>query len=167
MNLLGVAKVLAIPHRSISYTNHMSITFWAPDAPTKMVTPYPDSSPEYQEEQSTLPELKVGNGNALAFLGLLGITPDHCGTIELVEMPALLQRLLKLVNDPSARSPILVPPSTHQSVRLECEGTVVAVQRNAYIISGGLGDHQVLHYATKLSQLLREAQQLGCIVSWG
>lgn len=146
----------------------MSVTFWAPDAPTTKVTPY-DDAPDFVVEESVLPELNLSNSNASAFLKLLGLPNEECGTIEPEQFPALRQRLLELQNDEAARAPALRPmEEAKQRVTPERREDGVTVLRvGARVIDCGLQDHQVTRYAQVMGELLAQAQQHGYEVSWG
>jgi hypothetical protein len=144
----------------------MSITFWAPDAPPQLVTPYEDE-PDYQEQRSTLPELNLANDNAQAFLALLEIPWDWCGTIAVAEFDKVIPRLLVLANSEDARQPVLRPGEQSQAVRVEQDGNLAVLRRGPRMYGGGLLDDPVQRYAQTLLALLMRAKQQGYCVSWG
>lgn len=145
----------------------MSITFWAPDAPTVTVKPYEDE-PDYEEVVSTLPELNVSQFNAFGFLSLMGLEPDDCGTITVEDMDALITRLLVLANRAGERAQLVSEaPPEDQRMRFVQEGNVVAVQRGPHIIGGAVTDERVLRYVTTMLDLLTQARKANYVVSWG
>jgi hypothetical protein len=144
----------------------MSITFWAPAAPTVRVKPY-DDEPDYEEDQSTLPEINLANSNALAFLRLLGVEAEYCGTFTVKDQEALLPRLLLLANSADARGPAVREPSMEQTVHRSIEGNLVQLTRGARMFDCGLGDEQVQSYALRMLDLFKQAHVGGYNVSWG
>lgn len=146
----------------------MSITFWAPDAPTTKVKPFPEDEPDYEEVVSTLPELNVSQANAAGFLVLLGLVPDDCGTIEVSDMGPLIERLTVLANRPEERVALVrEAPPPMQSVGWTQEGNVATLQRGLTLIEGGVSDERVRRYASTLLALLTQARQANYCVSWG
>lgn len=73
----------------------MSVTFWCPDAPTQVVTPYEDE-PDYEETRSVLPECPVSNSNATAMLALIDsphMSNDEWGEVKAEDVPAVLEKI--------------------------------------------------------------------------
>lgn len=73
----------------------MSVTFYCPDAPTRRVTPYPDQDPDFQVDESVLPEINLANGNAGLMVDALQLesSADYCaGQCNVDALPAALQR---------------------------------------------------------------------------
>lgn len=150
----------------------MSVTFWAPEAPTIQCTPYPDE-PDYIREDSTLPEVNVSNLTAMAVLRALSLPEDYCGTIRTgSEMAAVMQRLLVLVNDESARKPVTIPAEERPRVPalsvIEPDGEVRIVRKGApRVFSPGLSDDRLRGCFLRLQALFAQAQENGYDVSWG
>lgn len=145
----------------------MSITFWAPQAATVRVQPYPDE-PEYFENRSVLPEINLSNSNAWAMLEAMGIKPDHCGELASAELDAVITRLTRLVNDASARAPALQASSVTQGARrLSVQGNVVRVAQGPTVYHGGRDDDYVARRAAQLLELFVAARREGFGVCWG
>ncbi|MBR8054728.1 hypothetical protein [Burkholderia vietnamiensis] len=106
----------------------MSITFWAPDAPTRTVIHQPEGYEEYTEEVSVLPEIKLVDSNAFAMLEALGVAPDQCGSWSASELGELLRRALKVANVQSLREPAT-------SETLDTQGAVRVVDRSGGVVS--------------------------------
>ena len=146
----------------------MSITFWAPEAPTQLVRPYEDE-PDYEEAVSTLPELNLSNRNASVFLSLLQIPFDDCGTIACADLPALCRRALSLLNSPQQLEDNQIASSSGRDLRgVEALGEgVTQLVFGPRIVDCGLQPAQLERYARTFAELAQKAHQQGYAVSWG
>ena len=149
----------------------MSVTFSAPNAPTELVGCWMCADTQRWEEdpdarccgtcdgmleQSTLPEINFANSNARDVLALMGCDgEDLCGSLEVTEIPAVLQRLLLAANSGIARTH-LVRPSAVEVGRKGCT-----------VIHGGNTDESSLRRITAVQRLLSGAAKGGFGVSWG
>ncbi len=77
----------------------MSITFWAPDAPTVREVPYPDQDPDFVVERSVLPEVNLANANALALLKAVGVTPDYSGVWDIHDLAEVRDQIEAMIQD--------------------------------------------------------------------
>jgi len=147
----------------------MSVTFFAPDAPTRKVTPYPESDPDYEIDESELPKLNLSNSNAGVLLDLLDIplAPAYSGCIEVHEMDALIAKLLIIGNKDSARSRVLRDFTSSQDTRVEQVNGLTTIGKGPKVIDCGLSDTQVQRYTQTLLSLLTQAKQQGYRVFWG
>lgn len=130
----------------------MSITFYCPEAPSHLVTPYPDE-PEYQEEQSTLPSLNLTQSNAYAFLRLMGLPEQSEGHVEVSALPDVSRHLIRVVNSQSARRPEYVPRSELKNGK-------------ARVIEFGFGDEYFQRKATEFMGLFAKAREHNFKVVW-
>lgn len=114
----------------------MTITFWCPDAPTKLITPYEDE-PEFTDEVSTLPECNLANSNAIHVLRRIGSTvmpPEEYGTVEAVHVAQAIKdiQLAKTGVDLSAALERKIGSGlTHQAMarRVDCLLSVFTAAR--------------------------------------
>lgn len=127
----------------------MSITFYAPDAPTRQVQPY-DDEPDYVETRSTLPELNVSNMNASVVFDLLGIVGDSCGTILVADMDPIIKRLLDHNNRPNKRA-------LHERETIQSKNMVIF----------GVDDDRIKYYIDTMLHLLTQCKQSNFNISWG
>jgi hypothetical protein len=109
----------------------------------------------------------MANGNAFAFMRLMGLEPDDCGTLAAEDLPSYAARALELMNRPALRQLELRPGTCRQSMKTVAEGNVVSIVRGPKIFEGGLSDEQVLRYASTFHSLATQAHQGGFAVSWG
>jgi hypothetical protein len=146
----------------------MSITFWAPQAPTERVQPYEDE-PDYFEDRSVLPQINLANSNAAAMLRLMGLDDQaYCGTVVPAEFAPVIERLTRVVNDARERaSAVLAPSVSEGALRLVAEGNMVRVVRGPTVYSGGRDDDYVTRRATELLELFVAARREGFEVAWG
>jgi hypothetical protein len=143
----------------------MSITFWAPDAPTRMVRPYTDE-PDYEEARSDLPELNVSQFNARPLLELVGLPPEDAGTVQAADMGPLISRLMVLTNQNSARAQAVRPGG--ELPRAGSTGVDGEFSpRGPRVIDGGLEDSRLQRYVSTLLELFTQARRAGYSVSWG
>ena len=149
----------------------MSVFFGAPQAPTKQVpcwmcadTKRWQSDPAAKcyptcggvMEESTLPEVNFSNHNARRILALMGCDPnDLCGELQPKEIPAVLQRLLTVINVESQREHLV------EDARIE------SGSRGPTVVWGGNTDAQTLRRLFAIQQLLAEAAEGGFGISWG
>ena len=153
----------------------MSVTFWAPDAPTVKVKPYPDEEPDYVEERSTLPEVNLSNSNAREMLRLIGLDSEElCGSMQPDEFGSVIVKLQRLLNSEEARAPAL-----KDSVELERSfgvrvasggygGNVVEVgYTGPRVFDGGRTDEYVKRRARDLLDLFVQARQGNYQACWG
>lgn len=165
----------------------MSVTFWAPDAPTTRQQPYPDSSPEYWCDVSSLPEVNLANGNARAMLVAMGLPDDECGQLLPAEMPPVVRRLLELVNDDVSRASVTQPDELWKGCRLVARGeaadrmmarmgfgapaegsdSAVPLQSGPTMFAFGRSDDYVARTAGRLLDLFVQAKQADYRVCWG
>ena len=147
----------------------MSITFWAPDAPTYEFIPYPEDEPDYVENISVLPEINLSNTNAYAMMEALGETPDYCGTWTVEELPALLERALKLANQEELRAPTTseTVESGRELRRGASEENVVSLTRSCRMVSFGRSDEYVRQKALDFAALFKAAKEGNFSVHWG
>jgi hypothetical protein len=152
----------------------MSVTFWAPDAPTVTVKPYPEEEPNYTEERSTLPEVNLSNCNAREMLRLLGLDSEElCSTLQPEEFGPVVARLQTLLNSEDARSSAVSEPS-EPSRRLRVlpasegdSGNVVHLGFGPLVIEGGRSDGYIQRRARDLLDLFVQARQANYKASWG
>jgi hypothetical protein len=151
----------------------MSVTFWAPDAPTVAVKPYPEEEPDYVEERSTLPEVNLANANAREMLQLIGLDSDDlCGTLQPNEFGPVIARLQRLLNSEAARAPALKEISEPCRRLKACTGNenlgnVVHVGLGPRSIDGGRTDGYIQRRARDLLDLFVQARQANYCTSWG
>jgi hypothetical protein len=148
---------------------YMSITFWAPDAPTESYVPYPDDEPDYVEQRSLLPEINLSNVNAYAMMRALGVEPDYAGTWSVGELAVLLERAVKLANIEVLRDPFLKDTTTTggQLRPSAVSGNVVSVSRGCRVIDNGRDDAYIREKALRFVDLFKKARENGFSVSWG
>lgn len=146
----------------------MSITFWAPDAPTTSCVPYPDE-PDYVEERSVLPEINLSNVNAYAMMRALGVEPDYAGTWTKGELAVLLERAMKLANVEAMREPFLKDTTTTggQLQQSGVSGNVVSVSKGCRVTDIGRDDEYIREKALLFADLFKKARDSGYSVSWG
>ncbi len=144
----------------------MSITFWAPTAPTEIIRPFADE-PDYTEERSTLPELNISDDNARAFIALLGLEFDHGGEILPQDFDPLVARCLVLSNRSEARAPALREDKATYSAMRAVEGNLVQLERCLRSYDVGLSDEKVQRYAQTLLKLFASCRPQGYSVVWG
>lgn len=145
----------------------MSITFWAPDAPTQQVRPYPDE-PNYEETVSTLPELNISNANARVFLRLLGLPEDDCGGIRRDDLPAFAMKAIELLNREGLLLASERPRSDSRSLSPHNQsGNVIELRQGPRCIDFGLSVSQLERYATTFAELVTQAYRGGYDVCWG
>ena len=151
----------------------MSITFWCPDAPTNLVTPYPDE-PDFVVHESTLPELNLANGNASALLDLVQLPVDCAGTVPVEELPALQLRIERVLQTPVSRA-ALIEPSSVDGVPVHSDMQFAALLSDSSprggkgprVISAGRTDDYLVDRATRLLELVKAARTEGYAISWG
>ena len=81
----------------------MSVTFFIPDVPTKLIHPFPEE-PEYSEEVPVEPffELNLCNTNAADLIELIAPGHDHyCGEWNQNQISYIQKNAMKLLNDPT------------------------------------------------------------------
>ncbi|MBR8030062.1 hypothetical protein KDX27_34800 [Burkholderia cenocepacia] len=147
----------------------MSITFWAPDAPTRTVIHRPEGYEEYTEEVSVLPEIKLVDSNAFAMLEAFGLAPDQCGSWSASELPEMLRRAVKVANLQSLRELATSETlDTQGAMRvLDRSGGVVSIGRGPRMVSLGRTDDYIRRVALRFVDLFQQAQAGGYQVSWG
>lgn len=147
----------------------MSITFWAPDAPTRTVIHRPDGYEEYTEEVSVLPEIKLVDSNAFAMLEAFGLAPDQCGSWSASELPEMLRRAVKVANLQSLRELATSETLYTQGAMraLDRSGGVVSIGRGPRMVSLGRTDDYIRRVALRFVDLFQQAQAGGYQVSWG
>jgi hypothetical protein len=152
----------------------MSVTFWAPDAPTVTVKPYPEVEPEYTEERSTLPEVNLSNCNAREMLRLLGLDFEElCGSVQPTEFGPVVSHLHRLINNEATRAPALKEAAEHPrrlhvlAAGERSSGNVVAVGFGPRIFEGGRSDDYLKNRASALLDLFVQARQANYQISWG
>jgi hypothetical protein len=152
----------------------MSVTFWAPDAPTVTVKPYPEEEPDFVEERSTLPEVNLSNCNAREILRLIGLDSDElCGTLHPNEFGPVVARLQRLLNSKETRAQALQetlePRRRLKALTAGDEnlGNVVHVGFGPRIIEGGRTDGYIQRRARDLLELFVQARQGNYSTSWG
>lgn len=157
----------------------MSITFWCPDAPTEPYTPYPEQDPEFVMERSTLPELNLSNSNALAMLDLMGLSKgdgeDYCGSVTVEQLPAVIVRLQRVMQDPVERAAALQPPAINGvpvaqgalSLGDLLKLKLAQPAKGPTMYDGGRSDAYLRSRASALLAVFQAALSHGYVVSWG
>ncbi|MGY6251852.1 hypothetical protein ACXIVK_00210 [Paraburkholderia caledonica] len=125
----------------------MSITFWAPEAPTRTETHDPEGYEAWTEEVSSLPEIKLSSSNALVMLEALGVKPDLCGAWSADQLSEVLRMAADVANVPE---------------RLERVGA----GWSGIAPPGPVVDH-IRRTALRFVDLFRQAQAGGYKVCWG
>jgi hypothetical protein len=125
----------------------MSITFWAPEAPTRTETHHQEGYEAWTEEVSSLPEIKLSSSNALVMLEALGVKPDLCGAWSTDQLGEMLRRAADVANVPD---------------RLERVGAAWS----GIAPPGPVVDH-IRRTALRFVDLFRQAQADGYKVCWG
>lgn len=156
----------------------MSVTFWCPDAPTEPYVPYPDKDPDYVEQRSTLPELNLANSNAVAMLELMGLSEggeaDYGGTATVDRIPAVIERLQRVLQDPVERAAALEPPTVNNMPSVPGQPSlsellklkVAQMNKGPTMYGGGRSDEYVRSRASALLQVFQAALSQGYSVSW-
>jgi hypothetical protein len=129
--------------------SEMTITFWAPDAPTRKELRQPEGYDEYEEESSVLPEIRLTSSNALTMLEALGVTPDLCGSWSAGEVGEMLRRAAAL-------------GTVHERVQ-----SGVTAGQSAALMPQGQREDYIRHTAQRFVDLFRQAQDGGYRVCWG
>jgi len=161
----------------------MSITFWCPDAPTEKYKPYPEEEPDFETTRSLLPELNLSNSNALAMLDLMGLRSanpqdDYCGTVPVPQLPAVIERLRRVVSDPLERAATLEPASVNGVPQGATDLATLLRKKlgqssprqpgqGPTMYDFGRNDDYVRTRAQVLLQVFESAQSNGYAVSWG
>lgn len=147
----------------------MSITFWAPEAPTREVVPFPDQDPDFKQQASDLPEVNLSNTNALAMLELMGLPAAYDGEVPPEAMGPVIERLMRAANEPGARAPALLEPAVVQGAlrpRAQ-EDNVTYLGRGPTVCIGGRDDAYVARRSRHLLELFTQARAKGYRVCWG
>lgn len=152
----------------------MSITFYCPDAPVRKVAPWPDD-PDYEIEESVLPELNLSNSNALALLEMAGLERDYCGTVDVSELPALEARLDAVLSNPVERASFIEPTVIGNEVvqggnsvlNALLHERLTARRSGPLVVSVGRSDSYLLDRASRFRALVKEARQHGHAICWG
>lgn len=151
----------------------MSVTFWCPAAPRRLVTCQlcdgtgrdwqdPDQAcwcagtpTPGQEQESEAPDLNCGDENARWLLEVAGVEVDQCGTIRVEDIPAVTRSLLRARNVQTVRQTGLREP----------EEGVGALGARWH--AGGTTDEAVRYRLDGLQALLAYAAERGLEVVWG
>jgi len=147
----------------------MSVTFWAPDAPKQEVRTLCDSrgcapftrcgycsAGEMVEWVSALPEPNMANGVAAIVLGLLGEPNGPYGAWEVVQMPSVRRKLIRLLASDK--------PEKAQEPAYEAGGEGTGQVR---VISSGVSAERIRRHLSAILDLLVKAQAKGWRVTWG
>jgi len=156
----------------------MSITFWCPDAPTEKYVPYPEQDPDFVMDRSTLPEVNLANSNALAMINLMGLSTgddDYCGSVKVDQLPAVIVRLQRVLDDPVERAAALQPPAVNGVPVVQGAPSLAELLKlklaqpvkGPVMYEGGRSDAYLCHYAKALLDVFQSALSHGHIVSWG
>jgi hypothetical protein len=128
------------------------------------------------EKVSTAPEVNFANANARGVLGLMGQDPSELwGTIEVKDIPAVMQNLFKPANSRNSRSHLDVEPSDSQTeiaskVTVDPETgipTISPPRLTCRVIDVGNTDLDTLRRVNAIMNLLSEAHKGGFDVCWG
>jgi hypothetical protein len=118
-------------------------------------------------------EINMANENARAFLGLIGVAFDFCGTIPFSAIPNVIRRLIVVVSSARVRNVIVDQgyeiPGTPGMLTPVREGNLVRLVRtggSAGHCYGGRSDEYVSERATQFMAFLRLAQDRGSDVTW-
>jgi hypothetical protein len=147
----------------------MSITFWAPEAPTLEQLPIPEQDSNVEVQASVFPEIDLAVANAKAMLAALGLPADSGGEIPVAQLPEVLARALKLANLSSLRGRVTSDPDVSGGelrVR-ESEGNVYSLGRSCTMISMGRTDEYVERTALRFVELFRKAYEQNYRIVWG
>ncbi|MDB5817028.1 MAG: hypothetical protein JWQ11_668 [Rhizobacter sp.] len=141
----------------------MTITFRAPGAPCRIISPFP-SEPDYTETRSELPVLTIAGEYRQAFLQRLGLELGCSGCIRLDEMDALLFRLKTLI-DPNIASSFGALDE-RQSAHVSHHGHTLTLDHGAPFIGAHLTEQRLRRYFLGLVDLLMQARHGLYTVSW-
>jgi hypothetical protein len=156
----------------------MSITFWCPDAPTESYVPYPEQEPEFVMQRSTLPEVNLANSHALALIELMGLSTgedDYCGSVTVDQLPSVIVRLQRVMQDPVERAAALQPPAVNGVPVVQgvpSLGDLLKLKlaqptKGPVMYEGGRSDGYVRRQAKALLEVFQSALSHGHVVSWG
>jgi len=96
------------------------------------------------------PSVNLANVNARALLEMLDIEFDHGGMIKITEYPRIQQKLMRFINQLSARAPY-----------------VLDAYQNGRVIDCGRSDARLLRQLTAFRELITYAQEKGEHITWG
>lgn len=131
----------------------MSITFFCPDAPTKLVA-MDEDEPSVLSEQSTLPAIELSQDKAHAFLRLLHLPAQSEGVVAAPDVSDVSQRLLLVANNSKTRALEHLPYNDSQS------------QGKLRIIDFGMSDEYLQRKAHQLMDLFSQARAHNYAVVW-
>jgi len=119
------------------------------------------------------PQLQVSNANGHAIItDMLGLPFDYAGSLENKDLPALRQKLIKMINSEKQRSSMHKPLHDNNKERtmaiLRSKGNVTDIgKQGARVVDMGRSDTQVLRYANTMLQIIDYAMKNNLVVSWG
>lgn len=131
----------------------MSISFFCPAAPTKLVA-MDEDEPSVLSDQSTLPAIELSQDKALAVLRLLHLPAVSEGVVPAADVPDVSQRLLLLVNSEKTRALEHMPYTDSKS------------QGKMRFIEFGMSDEYFQRKAKELMDLFSQARANNYEVVW-
>lgn len=122
---------------------------------------------------STGPEVNLSNANARDVLALLGLpTEDDWGSVQHEDIPAVLRRIMVVMNDGSAREHLVAEPVDRRAfdtprIVTDSETGLSAITRGARLVFQGNTDANTLHRLERVREVFTFASTNGFTVSWG
>lgn len=116
--------------------------------------------------------LNLTGTNAWALMRVVGIEPDHGGTLGGASLDAAIRGCLRALNSASVRSSAVREaehlPAGHAGMAAVQDGSVTRLERRGpETFIGGLSDEQVEVRVRRLLDLCRKAKEAGEKIVWG
>jgi hypothetical protein len=166
----------------------MSVTFFIPNSPTKVIDTWEcqcvDDGKAWPSclhcmgtgtvtyEDSAWPTVNMANVNAMNVLRAIGFEPDYDGVWEGETLDRAIEGCLRALNSEKRRSVATRDayhiPGGHAGVRVECEGNVTRFERMGAEVHGcAYTDDTVRMRVAGILEVCRKAKAEGEKVAWG
>jgi len=113
------------------------------------------------------PEMNVANSNGYEIMKMAGLEQDEYGHVAHADLPALMQRLMKLKNGDTSDYTRDPETSKGEMKRQMQSGNVTAIGRGPTMVDMGRSQGQVSGYIDRLMKIVQYAQKNNHDISWG